>query len=213
MKTIILTIAFLFSFQLTFGQENTAYEKAMLAKIDQLKQASNLEDHQSVANAFERIAQKEEKEWLPLYYAAYSYIKMGFMDKLTLTEKDNYFDKAQTILSNAETIEQQNSEITALKGYALMGKLTADAANRGQSLSPQVMQLFGKAIQQDPKNPRALYLMAQMEYGMAQFFGSGTEKACGMAKQSVALFEQTEEEGITPHWGENAAKEMMNRCQ
>ena len=163
MKKIAFTLVLLFTIQLGFANDKTAYEKAMLAKIEVLNQAQKFSDYQAVANAFERIAQKEEKEWLPLYYAAFSYINMGFYDSLSLDQKDQYLNQANDILDKAEKIASNNSEITALKGYALMGKLTADASNRGQLLSPQVMQLFGKAIQQDPKNPRALFLMAQME--------------------------------------------------
>ncbi|HAZ26352.1 MAG TPA: hypothetical protein DCY95_18715, partial [Algoriphagus sp.] len=80
-------------------------------------------------------------------------------------------------IDKAEKLAPANSEVTALKGYAIMGKISLDPASRGQNLSPQAMQLFGKAINLDRENPRALYLMAQMEYGMAQFFGSGTDKA------------------------------------
>ncbi|HCX76982.1 MAG TPA: hypothetical protein DHU93_17945, partial [Algoriphagus sp.] len=77
-------------------------------------------------------------------------------------------------------------------------------------------QLFGKAINLDRENPRALYLMAQMEYGMAQFFGSGTDKACGMVRLSLEQFEKEEsiitEDYILPKWGKRSAQQMMNNC-
>ncbi|MDX1372529.1 MAG: hypothetical protein R3321_08655, partial [Nitrososphaeraceae archaeon] len=189
------------------------YKRIMKEKIEAIYKAESLESHQQLANDFERISQKEPQEWLPLYYAAYSYINMGFMNSLTLSQKDIYFHKANELLKKASTLSENNSEITALKGYSKMGELSADAANRGQTLSPVVMQLFGMAIQQDPKNPRALYLMAQMEYGMAQFFGSSTDKACSYVAKSIPLFNEQDQNVLSPSWGANAAEAMANRCQ
>ena len=213
MKSLFLSSLLMFSLFIASANTNEAYVKAMKAKIEQLHPGKSITDLQELANAFERIAQKETTEWLPLYYAAHSYIIMGFDGSLALEDKDTYLNKAIGLIEDAEKLSVNNSELTALKGYAIMGKLTADAANRGQSLSPQVMQTLGKAIQQSPENPRALYLMAQMEYGMAQFFGNGTEKACAMNQQSITLFEQEETEGIMPSWGQKAAISMAARCQ
>ncbi|GAA5036406.1 hypothetical protein GCM10011506_30580 [Marivirga lumbricoides] len=214
MKKTVLTFAILIIVVTSsIAEIINPYEKAMKAQLALLDSAQTIQEYQAVANSFERIAQKESNEWLPLYYAAYSYINIGFDKSLTLDQKDTYFNKAEELLKKAETLSANNSEITALRGYAVMAKLAADPASRGQSLSPVAMQLFGKAIQQNGKNPRALYLMAQMEYGMAQFFGSGTEKACSMAKKSVFLYENESIEGINPYWGAEMAKEMTTKCK
>jgi tetratricopeptide (TPR) repeat protein len=213
MKKSLFTIAIFFFFFQAFAVSNEAYVKIMKAKIEVLSSTNTVEDYQQLANEFERISQKEATEWLPLYYTAFCYVNMGFRSSTGLETKDSYFNKAEALLQKAEKLSANNSEITALKGYTIMGKLSADAANRGQTMSPLAMQLFGQAIQQNPENPRALFLMAQMEYGMAQFFGSTTEKACDMAKQSVMLYERTTEAGIQPNWGVNGAKEMATSCQ
>jgi hypothetical protein len=213
MKKSLLTIAILFIFFHAFATSNEAFVKIMKAKIEILSNTQTIEGYQQLANEFERISQKEITEWLPLYYTAFCYVNMGFRRSLDLETKDSYFNKAEALIEKAEKLSENNSELTALKGYAVMGKISADAANRGQTMSPLAMQLFGRAIQQNPENPRALFLMAQMEYGMAQFFGSTTEKACAMAKQSVMLYERTNEVGIQPSWGINGAKEMATSCQ
>lgn len=213
MKTLfIFTLALLVN---TLAFANPAYEKAMKQQIEALEAASTQAEYLAVANAFERIAQKETTEWLPLYYASYSYLNVGSVDRsMSLDEKDKYFAKASEIADKAAEIREDHSEITALKGYITMAKLSADAANRGQSLSPLAMQLFNQSIAQNPENPRALYLLGRMQYGMAQFFGQGTEDACKLVKQSVALFEaQPDEETIYPSWGEASAKAMIKNCQ
>jgi len=213
MKNLLIVLALILTINTTNANDSTAYYNALSAQIELLNKSKTVSEYQTVANAFERIAQKETSEWLPNYYAALSYLRAGFQNNQTLAEKDNYFDKAISLIDQAEEISPNNSELVALRGYALMGKLSADAANRGQSMSSKVMQLFGKAIQLNPENPRALYLMAQMEYGMSQFFGTGTEKACGMAKQSLTLFDQNQEVSINPNWGQAGAKEMAGRCE
>ena len=59
--------------------------------------------------------------------------------------------------------------------------------------------------------------MAQMEYGMAQFFGSGTDKACGLAKQSLAIFNGQDETAlkaaVQPTWGKNQAERLVGKCR
>lgn len=209
MKTLI---TFIFTLFIAAAFTNESYQKAMQASIAQLDSANNQDQLIAVANAFERIGQKESAEWLPLYYAGLAYVYLGFDQKLNLTEKDQYFAKAEELAAKAADISTNNSEITTLQGFALMGKLSADPTNRGQSLSPQVMQLFGKAMAQDKANPRVLYLMAQMEMGLARFFGNSTEKACGMLQQSIALFEANSTEGINPAWGQEQAQAILQQC-
>ena len=84
-------------------------------------------------------------------------------------------------------------------------------------MSGQVMNSFGRALSLDPQNPRAMILMAQMEFGMAQFFGQGPEKACGMVQNSIKLFEQQESKELdatsTPIWGKEIAEKLAIQCK
>jgi len=213
MKKLILTFALSFLWISLSVASDPAFEKAMKKQIIAMDQIANAEQSKEVANGFLRIAEAKSEEWLPLYYAGLIHIEAAFRFEVN---KDQYLDQALKYIEQAEKLAPANSEVTALKGYAIMGKISLDPASRGQNLSPQAMQLFGKAINLDRENPRALYLMAQMEYGMAQFFGSGTDKACGMVRLSLELFEKEEsiitEDYILPKWGKRSAQQMMNNC-
>jgi hypothetical protein len=61
-----------------------------------------------------------------------------------------------------------------------------------------------------------MILMAQMEYGTAKFFGQGPEKACGMAKKSLQLFEletnNVDDNPLAPKWGKDMAEKMSQQC-
>ncbi|MBN3581410.1 hypothetical protein JYB64_03360 [Algoriphagus aestuarii] len=214
MKKSIFTIAALFMW-ITFAMAaDPAYEAAMKKQITAMQSIPDLEASQQVTNGFIRIAEAKNEEWLPLYYAAYNQIITAFRFDV---DKDQFFDQALDLIKRADEIAPGNSEITALQGFATMGKLSVDPASRGQEMSPQAMQLFGKAINLDRANPRAVILMSQMELGMAQFFGSGPEKACGMARMGIDLLKK-EEAKITnsyllPTWGKREAESVLENCK
>lgn len=214
MKKYILTFTLVFVW-ITFVKANDpAYVKAIQKQKETMKKINSTEESQAVYNGFLRIAEANATEWLPIYYAALTQTTAAFRFDVN---KDQYFDQALELVKKADQIAPGNSEITALHGYILMGKISLDPASRGQSLSPEAMQLFGKAINLDRDNPRAVTLMSQMELGMAQFFGSGPEKACGLARTGLELFGKEEvkvdENYILPTWGKMNAEEVTRACK
>ena len=214
MKKLSTTLALAFAFIFAAFCGDPAYENAMKKQLDAMKSIQSLEESQAVTNAFLRIADAKTDEWLPLYYAAYLQTTAVFRFEV---DKDQYLDQAMSLVEKAEKISGENSEVTAMKGYVVMGKIALDPASRGQSMSPQAMQLFGKAISLDRENPRALMLMAQMEQGMAQFFGSGLEKACGIAQNALSLYAKeearTNENYLWPTWGKVQAEQVADACK
>jgi hypothetical protein len=217
MKTSIFTFALMLTLISASLAIDPAYEKAMLTQVDNLKKAGTQEEYQSAANAFSRIAEMNSEEWLPQYYASLAYTNMAINHPGKVGEKDALLAKATEHLNKAAGISQGNSEIVALEGFIIMAKLSADPERRGQSLSPKVMQTYGKAIELDKNNPRPLMLMAQMEYGMAQFFGQGPEKACGLARISLDLYKKEganpAEDNLNPTWGKEMAEQLTKRCR
>ncbi|WP_332913874.1 hypothetical protein [Algoriphagus boritolerans] len=191
-----------------------AYESAMKKQIQAMKTIQNPEQSQAVVNGFLRIAEVKNTEWLPIYYAAYLQTIAAFRFEVN---KDQYFDQAMELINKADKVAPNNSEITALKGFIIMGKLSVDPMSRGQEMSPLAMQTFGKSIALDKENPRATTLMAQMELGMAQFFGSGVEKACGLARVGLELFAKEEakinEDYLLPTWGKREAEQVLSACK
>ncbi|MCL6258564.1 hypothetical protein M3O96_05660 [Aquiflexum sp. TKW24L] len=215
MKKHTLFIALLMFIASIANATNEAYEKAMLKEIQALGKAGPVSELQKSANSFARIAEMNAGEWLPDYYAALAYANMGFRTEGGLEEKDGYYAQAKKHIEKANAISPNNSEIVAVEGYIIMGELAADSNSRGQSLSGLAMQTFGKAIGLNRQNPRAIILMAQMEYGMAQFFGQGPEKACGLVGSSLELFakesSEAKEGNLNPTWGKGMAEEMKER--
>jgi tetratricopeptide (TPR) repeat protein len=192
--------------------QNPGYQKAMGEALTEMGTAQTAEDLQEAANSFSRIATMADGDYLPDYYAALSQINRSFRMQ-SAAERDKALEAARAHVEKAAELNPGSSEVEVLNGYVLMAKLTIDPANRGQKLTPQVMQSFGKAMGMDPENPRAKVMMARMELGTAQFFGSGTEKPCAMAQRSIPLFEKESPEGFEPSWGREIADGIIAECK
>jgi len=213
MKKISLIIGMFVAVIALNAQNQEAYVKAMVGGLEKMGAAKSVEDLQAVAGQFERIAARMDKDWYSFYYAGLAYTRMSMMAE-PISTKDQYSKKALELVSKAKDISTNNSEVVALEGYVYMMQLAADPNSRGQMLSPKVMQTFNEAIKLNPENPRAIALMAQMQFGTAQFFGSDTGQACEMAKKSIGIFNQ-EDQGQTfePTWGKDFAESLIGQCE
>ncbi|MEK6478378.1 hypothetical protein WJR50_12620 [Catalinimonas sp. 4WD22] len=207
MKLFTLIIGTMLAFSLCLKAEN-GYQEAMKKGIAELENADSPEAMNRSANFFERIAATESNQWLPAYYAAYARINLGAMEG-----SDEQLDLAQAHLDKIAAQEHEKSEVVALQGYLYTIRVALDPANRGPQLAPQAIQTLSEAVQMNPKNPRALMLLAQMQYGTAQFFKSDTQEACQMVDQAVLLFEKTQpSDALWPNWGKNTAENIQQQC-
>lgn len=212
MKKIILLIGLLVAGFSLHAQGKEAYTKAMQKGLEAMGTAQGIEATQAVASQFERISAKIDSEWHPHYYAGLNYVNMSFMAE-DLATKDKYTAKAQEFIKKAIEAAPNNSEVVALQGFNYMAQLAADPNTRGQMLSQKAMQQFGMALKIDPENPRANAMLAQMQFGMAQFFGSPTDKPCDMAKKTIPAFDAQETgKDLNPTWGKSMAEALIGQC-
>ncbi|SNS32335.1 hypothetical protein SAMN06295967_10782 [Belliella buryatensis] len=217
MKKYSIFIIAMMLISLMTQASNEAYEKAMRKELQQMKVAKSPDDFKKVANGFSRISEMVPEEWLPDYYAGLALVNAGFRSQGRLEEKDAFFTQAKKLTDKAAEKSPNNSEIVALQGYITMGELSADPNSRGQHLSGVAMQFFGKAVDLNRQNPRAIMMLGQMELGMAQFFGQEPGKACGLISASLKLFEKEEntkeEDTLLPTWGKEMALQIKESCQ
>lgn len=191
---------------------NDRYTESMQKNIQTVYTAKTVEEIQSAVNSFERIGDTEKSKWEPYYYAGYGYIMMAIREK-DVSKKDAFLDLSLKSIEKGKGINSSESELVALEGFAHMIRVTVDPATRGQQYSPLAMQAFGKAMSLNPDNPRALAFMAQMQYGMAQFFGSSTAEACGTLTKAFEKFESFKPASpLTPQWGKQMADELKTKC-
>jgi len=207
-------------FTLLFGMilmtslsQNNKYQQAMLGTIEKMNNSASTGEFIEAANTFERISQTEKSEWLPLYYAAYSYIVVSFQEQ-DLAKKDPFLDKAQQFLDNAFKIAPEESELFALQAFLYPGRIIVDPMTRGMEYMGKMNQALDKAIQLNPENPRSYYLRAITLLNMPEQFGGGAKVAMPLfetAKQKFDSFKPIS--NISPKWGKELNDTELNKLK
>ena len=212
-KIIPLLIA---AFVLMFVQVSMAtdkYVESMQKNIQIVYTAQTIPDLQNAVNAFERIGSAEKTKWEPFYYASFGYIMMANQEKDN-TKKDVYLDQALASVGKAKELVSNEAEVIALEGFVHMLRIGIDPGSRGQKYSSMAYQSFGKAKAISPENPRVLALLAQMQYGTAQFFNSSTAEACGTLNKALEKFATFKSDNpLAPQWGKGMAEGMKQNCK
>lgn len=197
----------------TVFANDSKYMEAMQKNIQSIYAAQSIPDYQVAVNAFERIGAAEKTKWEPYYYASFGYIMMSNHEK-DGGKKDAYLDQATTALNKAKEIVPNESEVIALEGFIYMIRVSVDPAARGQQYAGLSMQTLNKAVAINGNNPRALALLAQMQYGTSQFFGSPATEACATNTRALEKFTSFQSENLlAPRWGKQMVEELKAKCK
>lgn len=165
------------------------------------------------ANLFERIAKAEPDNWLPLYYAAQINIVTSFgeKDEEKLSAK---LKKAQNLINDATAISKDNPEILVLQALLHTAWVAYDGATYGMKLSGKVVELYTKAAQIAPNNPRVVFSKAEWDMGGARYFGQDTTPFCKDVERSIELFANFKPETpFHPNWGKQRAEQVLESCK
>lgn len=209
-KLITLFVAMI---ALKASAQNSKFEKAMMKNVSMMDTASTVETWQTITNNVERMAAAEQKEWLAQYYAAYSNLLLGLRQEDN-QKKDSYYDRAITYIDKADSIQPNNSEIYALRGFALSMKIGVDPMNRGMTLGPESGMHIAKAKELDPNNPRPWMLQGQSAMYTPAQFGGGKDKAIPLLETAVEKYKNFKlENPVMPHWGEKRTKDVLEQCK
>lgn len=213
MKTLILSITFLFSNLLYSNSTDSLYENAMLQAIEKQNSANSFEGFQDNLNDFERIMNVKTDAWLPAYYAAYNLIVMSFMEEESSSKKDSYLDKADKYIALATEKGGDQSELLALQGYSYQARISINTMVRGMTYGPKVSTVLNKAIAMNESNPRAHFLLGQNLAYTPEFFGGGMEKACVHFNNAKPKFEAECTDGtLMPNWGKERNEQFLGKC-
>jgi tetratricopeptide (TPR) repeat protein len=204
LTTIVIALAMIVNAQ-------TPFEKAMKESLALLDSAKTTEEMQAVAGRFERIAMTETTRWEPLYYAAFTQINMSFGVK-DGDKKDAILDVAEKNIEKALGINGDKSELYALQGFLYQGRIQVNPM-RGMTYSQKAAEILEKAVEANPENPRALFLMAQNIYYTPKMFGGGGKNALPKFLDAKSKFEkEASKDGIMPKWGAQSNLRMIEAC-
>ncbi|WP_127141540.1 hypothetical protein [Flagellimonas marinaquae] len=205
MKKLLLA-AFLFAVSFANAQDRyaTGMEKAFaLWEEQKMMEASHL---------FERIATAEPDKWVPYYYVSQinTLISFGETDEAKLS---NQLEKAKEFLDVAKAISPNNPELLIQEALINTAWIAFDGATYGMTLSPKNAQLYQKALEIAPKNPRVILSKAEWDMGSARYFGKDITPYCKDVERALELFATFNSEiPFYPTWGEERAKEVLENC-
>lgn len=207
MKHFIYIILLLLG-SLTQAQSN--FEKGM-QKAFSLWEANNWTEAE---NLFERIANAEPDQWLPHYYIAQMNSLKSWEEKDAAVLKAQ-LDKAQEHLNTAKSISKDNPEILVLQAHVLTNWIVFDGMTYGMKYSAKISELYAKAKQLAPNNPRAVYGKADWEIGSAKYFGQDTSPFCKDLNHALELFATFKPETpFHPTWGQQRVEQLLaESCQ
>lgn len=207
LNTLILVAA------LTTASAESAFETAMGEALSTYSEARNIEQLTASANQFQRIANAEKQEWLPLYYHALSYIRMSFMTQNNPSQCDAYLDLAQKSIDEMLLLNPTESEIYALQSMLYTARLVVDPMSRGQQMMMKSAQAIEEALELNPDNPRAFYLLLSNEVGQAQFFGKDVKEFCPRIMGLYNNWDRLNDvPKMYPSWGKGEVEGLAKRC-
>ena len=206
MKNLIF-IAFVLISVMTEAQTN--FEKGMTKAFD-LWAADKIDEAE---NLFERIANAEKEEWLPHYYLAQinSIKSWNVKDEAKLKAQ---LDKAQAHLNTALEMKVNNAELLVMQAQVYTNWISYDGMTYGMKYAAKVTELYEKAQQIQPKNPRVAMCKADWAMGSAKYFGKDPAPFCKQVEESITLFENFKAASkLHPTWGANRATAIIIDCK
>lgn len=220
MKKIIFVLTVLAAANISFAQMPEKFVKAMEAKVPAVDTTTTSQGFLELANAFERIAEAEKNQWLPYYYAALCHVNSGLMmaggDMMSnKTDKtDPIADKAEAMITKAEALSKDNSEIFIVKKQIASLRLIGDPMSRYMIYGAEAAAALEKARSLNPENPRVYLLEAQDKFYTPEQFGGSKSEAKILFETALKKFDAFKaESSIHPTWGAPAARYFISQSQ
>ena len=150
----------------TIGNAQDRYSQGMEKAFQLWKDQKVVE----ASNMFERIATAEPDKWLPYYYVSQinTIISFGEKDEEKLGKQ---LEKAKEFLDVAKAISPDNPELLIQEALINTAWIAFDGATYGMTLSQKNEQLYQKAMELAPNNPRVILSKAEWDMGSARYFG------------------------------------------
>lgn len=210
MKKTILSIIVTCVSVITFAQGN--YQKGMEHGIEMLDKANTLETAMDASNYFERIAEADKIEWLPLYYSALSSLTAGFFEDNN-QKKDELYKRGLSSIERAKKIKQNESELAAMEAYLRLMYIANDAMKRAPEQTGEAIGLLEEAKLLNPNNPRPWLIQGQNTFYTPEFFGGGAKNAKPLLEKANELYKTFKPStDFMPDWGKERCEKLLNSC-
>jgi len=191
----------------------SGYEENMRKAGDKFNEASTTEQIVNVINMYERLAEANKQEWLPLYYASYACLSAGYKEENS-DKKDQLYQEGLTFIERAKTIRKNESELLAMEGYLKLMYIANKPMLRAPTQTGEALGILKQAKELDPSNPRPWLIQGQNTFHTPSFFGGGAEKARPMLEKAMALYKTFNPSGdLMPSWGQQRCEQLLGECK
>lgn len=181
-----------------------------------LKDALNLWNQNQQDKAmvqFEKMAEIDSENWLVHYYVAYSNITKALKLNDNSETMKAYIERAQEAQDKANLLQDDNAEVLVVQALINTGWIVFNPMLNGQKYSNIVQNIYKRAIQLAPENPRVVLCKAEFEMGLARYFGGDVKQYCEEFKKAKELFTTFKPESdMHPNWGLDRVAEGLVEC-
>lgn len=209
-----LLVATLLSGSMAVAQQTDAYTSAMTGLIVRMDTTQSVAGNLQTANAFARVANAEKSKWLPYYYSALCTVTAAFGEK-DLEKIDPLCQQATQMLDEADRLSPNNSEVYCVRAMVVLAGIKVNMMQRGMEGIMKAQSNLEKAVQLDPENPRAYYLMGQQAYNTPEKFGGSKKDALAFFDKAVEMAEKQKDRAntIDVNWGRKPAERQAANCR
>lgn len=192
------------------GIIDTAVYKTGITILDE---AITEEQYAKAGEFFINLAEKDNSNWLPYYYASLSFnLASEKIEEPKL--KDGMIDKAEKHLDTALKLNPGEPELKIMKAFIYQARIMVNPATRGLSYSSRAGSILEEALRDDPGNPRAVMLKAYNIYYTPALLRGGAANALPVFEEAKKLFSTYKPvSDISPQWGEKETIVMINTCR
>lgn len=212
MTLISKTIGLLIISFISLSINAQSMEESLVKSYLQMDSAKTYSEMMSVSAQFDRIADKWNNQWVPLYYAAYAKAKTSYLVQDS-KKKDLLLDEATKYLEKINLLKTQSEEVHVLAAIIIRARIAVDGQNRGREYSDEFNQQLEDAKKINPNNPRVYYLKGSSVFNSPVMFGGGKAKAKPYFEKAKELFSKEVKTSILqPYWGERLNLNYLKRC-
>lgn len=220
MKKIMLSIALCICVVAVFAQSGkyTSAMKEKIAALDTTRDVSSLKD---LSASFERIGDAEKTQWLPYYYSALALANAGNFiyvanqsDPAELKNLDVLSDKADQMITKAEALSKDNSEIYTVKKMIASMRMMVDPMSRYMTYGPKAQEALETARKLNPENPRIYLLQGEDKFFTPEQYGGSKAEAKKLFEEALKKYESFKPASdLDPNWGKNTTEYFLSQIK
>ncbi len=214
MKNFIIKTSLLFILLISQTPHLIAggYEDAMKKNIDLMDNMKSVDDANSLANNFDRIADKEKSQWLPYYYSALVRVIGIYMEEKP-ENVESRMDVAQEAIDKALGMDGvDSSEAYCIQSMIASARIMENPMKLGMKYGPMSAKYLGMAQALNPQNPRVYLLQGESKFYTPPMWGGSKKEAKALFLIAQEKFETQElASDITPQWGADRVEEYLGQ--